>query len=634
MSRPHALELPEILSLISQHLTHKDLYACVQVSRSFHLAFSPHLWSTVLVQPPRYPKRCFQFSSQQAITRYKHLIQGLHLLDVFPHNYLTAFEYTLQELHVSTLHNVLYDTGVFKGTLRQILKTISMNANSLRYLKLTVIIPDQSVDKNKEVWETLTHCRDVKTLEIASLSLSLHEVRHFWEICGIDYGGGNGTEHSLHSTASLPQRSVALKNCPMDEWPDDLCDDESFTLPFITSLRFTSQGLRNRVRMSSYTQGRLMRRCINLRSVQWFSGDERANVLRAERWNHQGKGTADWFFAGLLGDISEGPERYWKAVENMEGDVDSATGAWWPYLDTIDFAFKPISDVTCARLLRRLYRLETLRWKNPLLNRLSMEELFRERAPFQSTQDPARPSLLLSPPRLAATTSLPQRLCTTLKNLDLSGCHHVPSDDIHRVLESCPVLEEFRAEVVNMSNILRRPEWVCRGIRILSIGITFVDPSSSAAVTAATAAAAAASSTTTTSTTPDPPSTSATATIPTTATIKELEWAVFTRLSQLYRIKSFVLAAWHVPTDAQILQMKLGYGLELLSGWGGSIETLLFSYPKAQNMVMDDIQWILDHWPTLKAIIGRLLNADEDIDKEIKKALTNRGVKLEYPYVV
>lgn len=635
--RPRILDLPEILALISQHLTHKDLYACIQVSHSFHLEFAPHLWSTILVQPPQPPKRCIRFPSQQAITRYKDLIHGLHLLEVFPHNYLTAFEDTLRELHVSALHNTRYDSGIFKGTFRQILSTITMNAYSLRHLSVNITIPDQSVHK-ETLWEALTKCRQVRTLEIGNLSLSSRDMGHFWEICGADYGGGGGgygAGHSLDSTASLPQRSVVLNFCPMDEWTDGLCDDESFTLPFITSLNLTGKGPGNKVGMSYYAQGRLIQRCKNLRRLTWCGGDGRADIVRANWWNLQGRSMMDWFFAGLLGDISEGPERHWRIVDKMEDDTGGATGEWWPYLEEINLPWKEISDITSARLLRRLSRLETLRWSNPLLNHLAMEELFRERVPPQWTRDPARPSSLLSPtlPLAAGNAlSLPHKLCTTLKILNLSSCRLVPSDDIHRVLESCPVLEDFRAGIVDMSNILTRPEWVCRGIRKLSIGIVFSGPSSSTA----TADAASTTSTTTTSTTCDSPSTTVTVTAdaPATMTTKELEWAVFTRLAQLHRIKSFVHSFWYAPPNAQILQIKVGHGLELLSGWGESIEAVIFRYPKAQNMEMDDVRWIMDHWLTLKTIAGCFLSADEDTDKQIWETLTSRGIKREYSYTL
>ncbi|KAK5801817.1 hypothetical protein F5H01DRAFT_371643 [Linnemannia elongata] len=631
--QPHALDLPEILALISQHLTHKDLYACIQVCHSFHLSFAPHLWSTILVQRPNPPKCCIRFPSQQAMTRYKYLIQTLHLLEVFPHNYLTAFEDTLRELHVTALYNARYDSGIFNGTFRHILRTITMNANSLRHLKVNITIPDQSDYKQEELWEALAQCRQVRTLEIGNLSLSLWTMGHFWEICGADYSGGGGDSygagHSLALTTSLPQRSVALNFCVMNEWTDDLCDDESFTLPFITSLNFDGKGPRNKECMSNYAQGRLIQRCQNLRCLTWSGGDDRADLLRAKRWNYQSRSMTDWFFAGLLGDISKGPERHWRIVERMDDDTGGATGALWPYLETIDLPWKNISDFTSARLLRRLYRLETLRWRNPLLSHLTMEELFRKRVPLQWARDPAHPSSLLSPPPPLAARAAPMlsyKLCTTLKILDLSFSRLIPSDDIHQVLESCPVLEEFRTGIVDMSNILSRPEWVCRGIRKLFIGIVFSDPSSS---TAAAAATASTQSTITTSTACDSPSTTATATAatPTAMTTKELERAVFARLAQLNRIKSFFHSSRYAPPDAQILQLKVGHGLELLSGWGGSIEDLSFSSP---NMEMDDARWIIDHWPTLKKFAGSSLNADVGIDKQIWKTFTSHGIKREY----
>lgn len=497
-----------------------------------------------------------------------------------------------------------------------------MNANSLQYLHIGATIPDTYVEKNRDLWETLTTCRQLKTLEIISLSLSSHEMEYFKEICGAGDGHVDGTQLFSNSAASLPQRSVILKLCPFDEWPDEAYDDESFTLPLVTSVDFSGQGPRNRVRMSGYGHGRMIRKCLNLKRLRWSNSDFRADVLRAKRWNYEDKNEVDWFFGGLLGDISGGPERQWKIVRTMKDDSGSV---WWPYLDTIELGWKQIPDLTCARLLKRLNRLETLRWMNPTLGHLSMEELFRERAPLQSThgdrsQDSAYLASILSPPRPPAhsATSLPRRLCTTLKNLDLLCCHHVPSEDIQRILELCPVLEEFRAEVVDMSNILERPEWVCRGIRFLSIQIVFLGLSSDTAASAMT-------------TSRDSPSTT-TAVIGTspTVTTKELESAVFTRLAQLCRIKTFVNSSWNAPQDVRVLQMKLGHGLEMLEGWGGTIEHLYISHLKPPDMEMDDIRWMLDHWSTLKTIVCRQFSTVESTEKEIKETLTSRGIKSEY----
>ncbi|KAG0378056.1 hypothetical protein BGX24_004849 [Mortierella sp. AD032] len=226
-------------------------------------------------------------------------------------------------------------------------------------------------------------------------------------------------------------------------------------------------------------------------------------------------------------------------------------------------------------------------------------------------------------------TTLPRRLSSMLKHLDLASSRYVVSDHVHQVLESCPLLEEFRAPIVDMMGILDRPAWVCCGIGVLALGFIFYD--SSPAVDGATADAADAAdadATTNTTTTASPTTAS------NTTKIKELEWAVFSRLSQLYRLKLFLNSIFDAPPDTHLLHLRLEYGLELLAGWAETLEDVTLSCYNPQNMAMDDIQWIMDHWPKLRSIVCRMYNADVAVNSQIKDALTSKGIRLssQYPF--
>ncbi|KAK3822358.1 MAG: hypothetical protein J3R72DRAFT_459079 [Linnemannia gamsii] len=618
-ARIDALDLPEIHSLISNYLIPQDLYACIQVSHSFHSAFTPPQWSTIRIQPAEPPKISSGFPSQQALTRYKHLVRGLHLTNVFPEFYSITFQDTLQDFRFATLNNRQNISGVNRDTIRLLIRAIKMNANSLTRLSVDVTIPDESVEESKELWEAITNGRRVETIELANLEVSLRVLDYFRTIAGDGTSGSSGGDCLLFpstSEASSVTRSVQLHLCIFDEWPDELYADETFTLPFITSM-LIRRGIFDRKTMSLYGQARMVRKCVNLRILDWMTFDVEPDHERATRWGVESGDDVDWFIGGLLGDTPTEPGEAWKNVtsnQQEEQDQGSAEDVWpLPFLDSITTDYKQIPDLMCARLLKRLHRLVTLRLRSPLLGPLAMEELFRKRAPFRS-------SPLLGLP-------LPRRLSSMLKHLDLASSRYVVSDHVHQVLECCPLLEEFRAPIVDMTGILDRPAWVCCGIRVLALGFIFYD--SSPTVDGATADAADADATTTTSTT-----TASLTTASNTTKIKELEWAVFSRLSQLFRLKSFLNTIFDAPPETHLLQLRLEYGLELLAGWAETLEDVTLSCYNPQNMAMDDIQWILDHWPKLRSIVCRMYNADVAVNTQIKDALTSKGIRLrsQYPF--
>ncbi|KAG0378055.1 hypothetical protein BGX24_004848 [Mortierella sp. AD032] len=431
-------------------------------------------------------------------------------------------------------------------------------------------------------------------------------------------------------------RSVKLMLCPMDEWPDSLYADESLILPAITSIEFSSYGLATKEprMMSTYGQARLVRRCVNLKHLYWYAGDYRMDVARTHRWGIQDRNDADWFFGGLLGDTPEGPRKQWKIGDGDAENEKEDEGERWslPCLESIETVWKEVPDATIARLLKRLHRLTNLRLTSPSFGPLAFQELVRERVPFRAKvpttlnndhRDSASP---LPPPTLPPPTLLPRRLCNTVIALDISTCVLLSSDNILELLESCPIVETFRAGLVNMSQIAKRQDWACTRVKHLTLKILFDKPHQDVAgagigdddihrfVTPATANSSIST-------------VEATAAAETTIT-KEQHRAVFAQLARLHHLKNFDFTSWNARPDKLELQLKLDYGLDLLSTWGSSIETLRFGFRFPQNIILEDAQWILDHWPRLKAAVCCKFHPDDEVNQQIRDVLTAGGVSL------
>ncbi|KAF8941212.1 hypothetical protein BGZ47_007465, partial [Haplosporangium gracile] len=630
MSRPHALELPELLSLISQHLTHKDLYACIRVSHHFHHAFSPHLWSTILIQVPQKPKHLIRIPSKEALTRHRHLIRGLHLLSHFPPHYLLFFQDdTLQELHISTLNYRRYDPRDHAENLQRLMRTvIGMNAGSLRELVVRVALPKEGrVQVNTELWEEVRRCRKIRTLEVSRLDVSLDVLEAFWEICGGDLGAliramiasgvanrGRGSGSTTRTQPPLPPRSATMTTSisrsvkliiySFDEWPDEVYEDESLTLPAITELvlEFNNPGPRDPMRMSIYGQSQFIRKCIHLRCLQWRGGDSRSDTARTERLNLPSESDVAWFFGGLLGDTPSLQGEYgWKKVDKEDDETEEGEGRpgerWsLPHLESIETRWKDVSDLYIARLLKRLHRLTRLNLLSPHFGPLAFRELVQERVPFRamSTHQPQDSSSPLSTPTRPLPPP-PRRLCITIRVLDVSSSSRLTSDNIFELLESCPALETFSAMAVEMSGILKRnTDWICLKLKHLSLGMIFaINPHTTTSAT---------------------------------LTSKEAQRSVYVQLARLQNIKSCRFTYFNTPPGVLELSLSLDYGLDLLSTWGESVEYIQCSYTYPQSITLDDVRWMLDHWPKLKNMFGTNFHTDPGINAKIRELLVSRGI--------
>lgn len=359
----------------------------------------------------------------------------------------------------------------------------------------------------------------------------------------------------------------------------------------------------------------MIRKCVNLRHFRWTGGgDSRSDAARSERLNVQNESEVAWFFGGLLGDTPCLRGKYgWKTVEgdNDETEEDEGRpGEWWPlpHLESIETTWMYVPDLVIARLLKRLHRLTNLKLISPHFGPLAFRELVQERVPFRAMpihhqpQDPCfpfctPPSLVLPPPR---------RLCTTINVLHVSSCRRLTSDNIFELLESCPVLEDFAAATVNMTGILKRnTDWACHKLKRLSLAIVFDGIPTSYQTTA-------------------------------TATTREAQKTVYTQLARLQDLKTFKCNNHAPPANTFELQLNLSYGLDHLSTWGESIESLECLNIQ-QRMTLEDIQWMLDHWPRLKNVYCGYFNRDVAVDRQIRDLLRSRGVglcKLEEAYYI
>ncbi|KAF9909312.1 hypothetical protein EC991_008823 [Linnemannia zychae] len=136
------------------------------------------------------------------------------------------------------------------------------------------------------------------------------------------------------------------------------------------------------------------------------------------------------------------------------------------------------------------------------------------------------------------------------------------------------MVETFQAGLVNMSGVIKRPDWACTRVKVLTIEILFDQPQDAASTRVDEATDHATDHAIVTIATSPTVTDTVEATTAITAadvTTEQQQRAVFTQLSRLHHVSSFNTTSFEPSPDLIELQLKLDYGLDLLTTWSNSI---------------------------------------------------------------
>ncbi|KAF8984505.1 hypothetical protein BGZ46_007872 [Entomortierella lignicola] len=176
-----------------------------------------------------------------------------------------------------------------------------------------------------------------------------------------------------------------------------------------------------------------------------------------------------------------------------------------------------------------------------------------------------------------------QRHWTTLETLGVSLCKNVTSAQIQKILASCPNLRVLTGDDILAEDIINGQPWVCTSLKELIINIQF-SPTAE----------------------------------------KSDHMAVFESISALKKLELLNITGYSgrkiVP-----LNLSLEYGLEKLAGLTCLLQ-LCFQHSE-QNIEMEEIDWMLEHWKSLEGVRGRP-NGNEDVNEAIMEKLKSNKVRL------
>ncbi|KAF9200411.1 hypothetical protein BGZ49_009362 [Haplosporangium sp. Z 27] len=182
---------------------------------------------------------------------------------------------------------------------------------------------------------------------------------------------------------------------------------------------------------------------------------------------------------------------------------------------------------------------------------------------------------------------LKQRYFDTIVSLNITDCI-VTSEMNQQILSSCPRLEQFESTSILTSTIIDGDPWICLSLKKLYINISN-----------------------------------------TQWHIQTSHEEVFKRLSRLTQLEDLHIGNREYRRLRSVphrgLRLKLDCGVGVLASLK-RIKYLSWSYTR-QNLVLEDVEWMLENWKGLEKVIG-ILHSDDTIGNPLREKLKAHGVAV------
>ncbi|KAI1321586.1 hypothetical protein EDD11_003066 [Mortierella claussenii] len=254
-------------------------------------------------------------------------------------------------------------------------------------------------------------------------------------------------------------------------------------------------------------------------------------------------------------------------------------------LSTLELHSQSISDAELAAVLRQIYRLVELKVANTGMGPLSVEALMTDRGDDHvDTTTTTIASSITKDKR-----GRQRRLCDSLETLVVHRCSNMTSSLVQTILTHCSQLKSFYAYRIMLTDVAEEgQEWVCTEMTNFNVGIEVnVD----------------------TQTEPG----------------RSMQYRAFKQLSRMPKLTGISLVVWGPqPAPFKSLDLRLDAGMDQLAGLR-ALRYIRFMRDTVQNMRVEDVQWIVDHFPKLETLQGRV-NQDKAVRQQIHEILKSHSV--------
>jgi len=157
------LDLPEIRSIVGQHLDRLDLVRCLRVSRPWHASFVPFVWSTAFILP----ELTYRNPSLEAFKRCSHHLKELSYTVDAPHEHRSTPCPRLLRLTVHVIRPPANPPVLIDIPQHEQLRSLCINgANVVRI-----------------IWKPAHHLHNLSRLDLIDLEIESQDTTTFWGLC-------------------------------------------------------------------------------------------------------------------------------------------------------------------------------------------------------------------------------------------------------------------------------------------------------------------------------------------------------------------------------------------------------------------------------------------------------------------
>ncbi|KAF9585983.1 hypothetical protein BGW38_010675 [Lunasporangiospora selenospora] len=600
MDQTCPLEIPEIQRIIGSFLDMGDLLVCARVCRSWHETFKRLIWIHVVL---RMPGPQFPSYHEQIRAHAQHIRSLTIPYCPFQDSILDEIGCTLLEtLNILPPNDLVGDLskGSRNGLRRRpfwdsLADLISSNKRSLRHLKLQMSIPIvQRPHPTPSFWEaalgpspfslsfvpsTLLERPRLRTLKLCRLVLSLESWACIWN--------ARTFLETLHIESSVIASDDLFFNAHGDS--DSAAPDaEETTLQHLTLAHLRGMTALDQLRC-------IIAPCLALKSLCWqlhprpHARDREAPLAFGirPRWVPQWSQLESFYFSGKNESFHNHDSLFSVILDQLP--INSCSSSSNNTIDHINNNFNYNNNINNNN------RISTLRGIPRKENGEDNSILRKWHTPTSGFGGKAYMSL--------------ERHFGSIQDLDLSFCENVTSTMVQEILCSCPVLVHINANTIHIDDIQRathdsqepRP-WVCTRLRTWCIFIDMAPKPSNSQVNSSS-----------------PFFTKTKPSLTTRAQQYQQEQRdVFERLALLKDLESLDLdynfprpnrgrTGQQATAGPKTLIWDLEHGLDALKALT-KIQTIAFirNRADAQHIPMASVEWMIQHWPRLYKVDGRL----------------------------
>ncbi|KAK3810300.1 MAG: hypothetical protein J3Q66DRAFT_443816 [Benniella sp.] len=165
------LDLPEVRSIVGQHLDRSDLARCLRVSKSWHASFVPLVWSTTTIREVSYGSGD-KNPPLDAFLRHSHHIKHLDLTIDAP-----------QQYGLTPCPNLLnFKVKIFRDDESESIEIIPIVIAQHEQLRRLLVV-NKCLESPRVIWKPVHYYHNLSELDLEYMEIEPTGTTAFWDLC-------------------------------------------------------------------------------------------------------------------------------------------------------------------------------------------------------------------------------------------------------------------------------------------------------------------------------------------------------------------------------------------------------------------------------------------------------------------